>query len=182
MAIGIIFSKIGAGFGAIFGAVSRIFKAIVKHPLPSFLVITILLWGATGYLAFRMYGNWQDALETIDDKQKKIEQLEEEIEQAIQDALDQEEEDEEDLIDPFPDLPDFDFDHDEPTTTPTTKDYDEVVKDYESQIDEEEQDETITDRGADDTIEHRDDVVSGFGDDLRESLRRRADELAADNG
>jgi len=177
----IILSKLSVGIKAIFTAITRTFKTIVEHPLPSLLVITILLWAATGYLGYRMYGNWQDALEIIEDKQQEIDQMEDEIDQAIQDALDQAEEDKEDLIDPFPDVPDFDFDHDDPTTTPTVQDYDKTVKKYESQIDEEEEDETIDNRGAPDTAEHRGDMVSGFGDNLRESLQRRADELARNN-
>lgn len=173
MGIGIIFTKIASLMGSLVNGLSRLFKAIVAYPLPSALIFVVLLWAGTGYYTYRMYSNWQDAQNDIQEKQEEIDQLEQEIEDAIQDAQDQEEED--GYTDPFPDLPDFDFDPEEPTDTPTTDGYDEVVKEYESEIDEEEEDETIDNRGAPDTAEHRDGLVSRFGDNLRESLRERAD-------
>ena len=165
-----ILLAIKAGALALVNGVVRFGKAVVKNPYTSAIIALILSVAILGGLSFYLYRQWERA-------EQQYEELQEEVDEIIQEAMDK---DIPEPDDPFIDVPDFDFDFEEPTITPTVHHYEEVVKTYESEIRKKDMEDAVVEFGAPDTDDHRASLVQPFESELRASLERRIADFQTD--
>lgn len=138
------------------------FRSLIQNPKSLLIIFLFVSVAGNGYLTYLVY----QQIEKRSAIQNELEEEREAQQDAIDEALEEAEEEWEQFEDPFSDNPDFEFDFDEPTTTPSELNYEEDVAEGEAEIRKGDEYEVFEEYAGDDGSAARDNVRTEFAKQL----------------